>query len=35
MNLKNAFTIFFLCLLALAAQADQMVVIRTHAFGME
>jgi hypothetical protein len=35
MKLKSIFTLLIFCILALAAQAEQMVVLRTHAFGME
>lgn len=35
MNIKSILLSFLFLLLATSAQAEQMVVLRTHAFGME
>lgn len=35
MKLKHHLIVALFCLLAATAQAEQLVVLRTHAFGME
>ena len=35
MKFKSILTLTLFCILCVAAQAEQMVVLRTHAFGME
>lgn len=33
--MKHLLTLILVCLLAVAAQAEQLVILRTYAFGME